>query len=158
MCLPSFNFLELELWSEFNDSLSIHLQVYLPLSPRSKTHRSSNKQVTKCHLQNFRLRDQASGFVFGALTISNLVDVHVCKRLLALAKGRPCTFHRAFDLIPSGTYPIHRYYCSTKLKGKKIPLLTLTNRRDSRTARHSHLPWFHFHFNKWWRSHSRCWR
>ncbi|KAG9243930.1 putative copper homeostasis protein [Calycina marina] len=42
----------------------------------------------------------ASGFVFGILTSSLTVDEAACKRLLSLAGGRPCTFHRAFDMIP----------------------------------------------------------
>ena len=51
----------------------------------------------------------ADGFVFGILNRSpqmscdpNLpwVDVSRNKQLVQLAGGRPCTFHRAFDLIP----------------------------------------------------------
>ncbi|KGO77570.1 Copper homeostasis protein CutC [Penicillium italicum] len=51
----------------------------------------------------------ADGFVFGILTRSpkstcdpNLpwVDVSRNKQLVQLAAGRPCTFHRAFDVIP----------------------------------------------------------
>lgn len=40
------------------------------------------------------------GFVFGLLTESGSVDIEECKRLIEMAKGRPCTFHRAFDSIP----------------------------------------------------------
>ncbi|KAJ5178685.1 Copper homeostasis protein CutC [Penicillium coprophilum] len=50
----------------------------------------------------------ADGFVFGILTESpqkygpntSWVDVSRNKQLVQLAEGRPCTFHRAFDLIP----------------------------------------------------------
>ncbi|KAJ5357089.1 Copper homeostasis protein CutC [Penicillium concentricum] len=50
----------------------------------------------------------ADGFVFGILTGSpqkcdpnaSWVDVSRNKQLVQLAEGRPCTFHRAFDLIP----------------------------------------------------------
>lgn len=41
------------------------------------------------------------GFVFGLLTERGSVDIEGCKRLLALAGGRGCTFHRAFDSILS---------------------------------------------------------
>lgn len=40
------------------------------------------------------------GFVFGLLTPTGEVDVEGCRRLVLLANGRPCTFHRAFDAIP----------------------------------------------------------
>ncbi|KAJ5813236.1 Copper homeostasis protein CutC [Penicillium robsamsonii] len=50
----------------------------------------------------------ADGFVFGILTGSpqkrdpnaSWIDVSRNKQLVQLAQGRPCTFHRAFDLIP----------------------------------------------------------
>ncbi|KAF8860387.1 copper homeostasis protein CutC [Acephala macrosclerotiorum] len=43
----------------------------------------------------------ADGFVFGILD-EGRVDVERCRRLVEKAKGRPCTFHRAFDEIPEG--------------------------------------------------------
>jgi len=42
----------------------------------------------------------ASGFVFGILDEKNLVDVVKCRELVEMAGDRPCTFHRAFDIIP----------------------------------------------------------
>ncbi|SHN34493.1 copper homeostasis protein [Cyclobacterium lianum] len=42
----------------------------------------------------------ADGFVFGVLTASGEVDSEACQVLLKAAKGKPCTFHRAFDLVP----------------------------------------------------------
>jgi copper homeostasis protein len=51
----------------------------------------------------------ADGFVFGILTGSqqtgrdpnaSWVDISRNKQLIQLAEGLPCTFHRAFDLIP----------------------------------------------------------
>lgn len=42
----------------------------------------------------------ADGFVFGALTRDKDVDTETCGRLIHAASGKPCTFHRAFDLIP----------------------------------------------------------
>lgn len=42
---------------------------------------------------------KVDGLVFGALTAQGGIDWDVCQRLLALAKPRPCVFHRAFDLV-----------------------------------------------------------
>lgn len=43
----------------------------------------------------------ADGFVFGILTKGNHIDTHKCRELIALAQGKPCTFHRAFDHTPN---------------------------------------------------------
>lgn len=42
----------------------------------------------------------ADGFVFGCLTPDGTVDEKACRRLIHSTKGKPCTFHRAFDLVP----------------------------------------------------------
>lgn len=39
----------------------------------------------------------ADGLVLGALTADARVDVALCRRLVERARGRPVTFHRAFD-------------------------------------------------------------
>lgn len=41
----------------------------------------------------------ANGFVFGCLTQDGTIDVEKCKKLLEVANGFPCTFHRAFDIV-----------------------------------------------------------
>jgi copper homeostasis protein len=41
----------------------------------------------------------ADGFVFGVLDQSNCVDQDACADLLWITRGKPCTFHRAFDEI-----------------------------------------------------------
>lgn len=49
----------------------------------------------------------ADGFVFGMLNDTSMpswVDVGRCKELVALAGGKPCTFHRAFDCIPESAW------------------------------------------------------
>lgn len=50
----------------------------------------------------------ADGFVFGILHPSensrSLVDVARNTALVQRAKGRPCTFHRAFDLVPESQW------------------------------------------------------
>lgn len=37
------------------------------------------------------------GFVFGAVTEKNQLDVEKLEELIIAAEGKPCTFHRAFD-------------------------------------------------------------
>ena len=39
----------------------------------------------------------ADGFVFGILDQNDEVNEEQCKELIQFAKGKPCTFHRAFD-------------------------------------------------------------
>ncbi|MFC4873344.1 copper homeostasis protein CutC [Negadavirga shengliensis] len=41
----------------------------------------------------------ADGFVFGVLSDKGKVNEAACKVLVESADGRPCTFHRAFDLL-----------------------------------------------------------
>ncbi|KAJ5497611.1 Copper homeostasis protein CutC [Penicillium fimorum] len=68
---------------------------------------NSDFQVMKQTLNSLKSYG-ADGFVFGILTGSpqkrdpdaSWVDVPRNKQLVQLAEGRPCTFHRAFDLIP----------------------------------------------------------
>lgn len=45
------------------------------------------------------LKLAVDGFVFGALTKEDEIDQKVCEVLLAEAAAKPCTFHRAFDLV-----------------------------------------------------------
>ena len=40
----------------------------------------------------------ADGFVFGVLDDQGKVDRQACDRLIKAADGKPCTFHRAFDV------------------------------------------------------------
>lgn len=42
----------------------------------------------------------ADGFVFGYITPNNELDTLRNKSLINVAKNLPCTFHRAFDIIP----------------------------------------------------------
>ncbi len=43
----------------------------------------------------------AAGLVFGCLLPNNTIDVEANQQLLAAAQGLPCTFHRAFDILPN---------------------------------------------------------
>ncbi len=46
------------------------------------------------------LANGADGLVFGFLHSDGTIDVERTKTLIALANGRPCVFHRAFDVVP----------------------------------------------------------
>ncbi|CAL7938436.1 unnamed protein product [Xylocopa violacea] len=52
-------------------------------------------------LQDLRILKEcgADGFVFGALTSDNEINVQFCKNVLAAARPLPVTFHRAFDEV-----------------------------------------------------------
>ena len=41
----------------------------------------------------------ADGFVFGILKQDKTVDIKACEKLINIAGGLPCTFHRAFDEV-----------------------------------------------------------
>ncbi len=43
----------------------------------------------------------AAGLVFGCLHANNEIDIQANQFLLATAKNIPCTFHRAFDVLPN---------------------------------------------------------
>ncbi|XP_078053269.1 copper homeostasis protein cutC homolog [Augochlora pura] len=45
----------------------------------------------------------ACGFVFGALTLNNEINVEFCKEVLCHASPAPVTFHRAFDEVGDPT-------------------------------------------------------
>lgn len=51
-------------------------------------------------LEQFRALEPA-GFVFGALHADGRINLEACYKLITLAKGIPCTFHRAFDRTPN---------------------------------------------------------
>ena len=59
----------------------------------------SEFDVMKRSLQDF-YNAGADGFVFGILNSNHTIDEERSAKLLALAGGRPCTFHRAIDDTP----------------------------------------------------------
>ncbi|CAG8978474.1 hypothetical protein HYALB_00005048 [Hymenoscyphus albidus] len=48
----------------------------------------------------YKAEGGCTGFVLGALTAQNLIDIPTSTLLLNAAAPLPCTFHRAFDSIP----------------------------------------------------------
>ncbi|CAG8218476.1 unnamed protein product [Penicillium olsonii] len=87
------------------------IPVYVMIRPhaRSFCYETSDFETMKETLTALKSHG-ADGFVFGILSRSDRetetcphsgwIDVPRNKELVRLADGRPCTFHRAFDLIP----------------------------------------------------------
>lgn len=76
----------------------IDVPIYVMIRPRGGNFFYSDEgfSLMKHQLQNF-YNAGADGFVFGILDQNNEVNEEQCKELVQFAKGKPCTFHRAFD-------------------------------------------------------------
>lgn len=84
----------------------ISIPIYVMIRPHADhfCYSTEHYQQMKTTIEAFK-EQGADGFVFGILrqepnTPHLSVDLPRNKALVALADGRPCTFHRAFDLIP----------------------------------------------------------
>lgn len=56
------------------------------------------KQVMRQQVESFE-KMPVAGFVFGALSETDVIDKDFCEDLIDLANGKPCTFHRAIDVV-----------------------------------------------------------
>lgn len=76
--------------------------IFVMIRPRGGDFCYTNEEFEqmKQSLQEF-YNAGADGFVFGILHDNGEIDTEKCKELVALAKGKPCTFHRAFDHTPN---------------------------------------------------------
>ncbi|KAJ5762594.1 uncharacterized protein N7511_005976 [Penicillium nucicola] len=88
----------------------ITIPVYAMIRPQAQNffYEESEFETMKMTLNSLK-HHGADGFVFGILNQfphkawngrEHWIDVPRNKALVRLAEGRPCTFHRAFDLIP----------------------------------------------------------
>lgn len=79
---------------------SVSIAVNVMIRPRGGdfVYTSSEFEIMKAEIEEFK-RAAAGGFVFGILTQDGKVDGERCRDLVERAEGKPCTFHRAFDLI-----------------------------------------------------------
>jgi copper homeostasis protein len=89
----------------------LSIPIYVMIRPHADHFCYSNDDYEDMKLTMNAFKEQgADGFVFGILAHSSapgeppLVDVARNKALVELADGRPCTFHRAFDLIPDSEW------------------------------------------------------
>lgn len=87
---------------DLRDFLSVKSQVSIPIyvmiRPRGGKFSYTQEELSTMQEQLFQLKKAgADGFVFGILDKMHQIAINDCERLLALADGIPCTFHRAID-------------------------------------------------------------
>ncbi|PZX60398.1 copper homeostasis protein [Algoriphagus ratkowskyi] len=77
----------------------IDIPIFVMIRPRGGDFFYSQKELMVMKRDIELLGEQgADGFVFGALDRQGFVDIDSCKSLVRTASGKPCTFHRAFDV------------------------------------------------------------
>ena len=79
---------------------AVAVPVFVMIRPRGGdfVYSESEFKVMKEEVRLFKSLG-ADGFVFGLLLAEGSVHMERCKELVELAGGRPCTFHRAFDVV-----------------------------------------------------------
>ncbi|KAE8313468.1 copper homeostasis CutC domain-containing protein [Aspergillus transmontanensis] len=89
----------------------ISIPIYVMIRPHAESFYYSDTDFEAMKHTMHSLRENgADGFVFGILTqdapaqAAPRIDVARNKELVDLAQGRPCTFHRAFDLISESNW------------------------------------------------------
>jgi copper homeostasis protein len=102
----------LELCSSFSDGgltpgaglfsylkYKIDIPVFVMIRPRAGDFVSSREEIVVMK-EEIKIFDSlgADGFVFGVLNEDGSVNQTACKQLIEQADGKPCTFHRAFDV------------------------------------------------------------
>lgn len=74
--------------------------IYAMLRIRAGDFVYSKEEITATVLDLNILKDHGvDGFVFGALTSENKIDIESCEAILSSARPLPVTFHRAFDEV-----------------------------------------------------------
>lgn len=78
----------------------IDIPIFVMIRPRSGNFSYSQKELMVMKRDIELLGELgADGFVFGVLDNQGQVNVEACETLLRTASGKPCTFHRAFDVV-----------------------------------------------------------
>ncbi|WP_209330188.1 copper homeostasis protein CutC [Lunatimonas salinarum] len=77
----------------------VSIPIFVMIRPRGGDFCYSPEEVTVMEY-DIRLMGMAGadGFVFGILDKDGAVNAAECRRLIATAEGKPCTFHRAIDV------------------------------------------------------------
>ncbi len=80
----------------------IHVPIYAMIRPRGGDFLYTTREL-KVMIRDIQILSDLGidGFVFGALNADGAVDKIACSQLVAASEGRPCTFHRAFDVCRS---------------------------------------------------------
>jgi copper homeostasis protein len=78
----------------------INIPIYVMIRPRGGNFIVSDQELIQMSRSVKEFDDAgADGFVFGMLDEQNQVDQERCLDLMWITRGKPCTFHRAFDEI-----------------------------------------------------------
>jgi copper homeostasis protein len=79
----------------------VTIPIYVMIRPRGGNFIVSDQELIQMSRSVKEFDDAgADGFVFGMLDEQNQVDRERCLDLMWITRGKPCTFHRAFDEIP----------------------------------------------------------
>ncbi|EPE27883.1 CutC-like protein [Glarea lozoyensis ATCC 20868] len=79
-------------------SIPVNVMIRSPAPDLVYQYSSEEMDIMGAQIEEFLKTGEVDGFVFGFVK-DGKVDVERCKRLLEAAKGKWCTFHKAFDLI-----------------------------------------------------------
>ncbi|KAH9845429.1 Copper homeostasis protein cutC [Teratosphaeria destructans] len=78
----------------------VTIPVYVMVRPRGGDFNYSADEFEQMRRSVEDFEPYADGYVFGILDVCGHVDVERTAELVRLARGKPCTFHRAFDETP----------------------------------------------------------
>lgn len=77
---------------------TVNIPIFVMIRPRGTDFVYTEEEISVMERDIIAFWEMgADGFVFGALTPNGEIDMANCRKLLQAAKGKPCTFHRAFD-------------------------------------------------------------
>lgn len=79
-----------------------NIPIHVMVRPRAGSFVHNNSEIQLMQQQITSFNDLgADGFVFGILNEQNQINRSACQQLISIANGKPCVFHRAFDLLPN---------------------------------------------------------
>jgi copper homeostasis protein len=79
----------------------LSIPIYVMIRPRGGNFIYTDQELIQMSRSIKEFDDAgADGFVFGVLDEEKKVDQDTCGDLMWITRGKPCTFHRAFDEIP----------------------------------------------------------
>lgn len=79
----------------------VSIPIYVMIRPRGGNFEYTDQELIQMSRSIKEFDDAgADGFVFGVLEDSRCIDQDTCGDLQWITRGKPCTFHRAFDEIP----------------------------------------------------------
>lgn len=92
----------IQLNSQIRDSTK-PIPIYAMVRPRGGNFVYNDFELQQMKDTIYQLKPDVDGFVFGVLTSDSTINLLANTKLVNLAAPLPCTFHRAFDLIPPQT-------------------------------------------------------